>query len=355
MKILKKIIKIVCCIIGVVVLLGVVGILTLTIMEYKPDDEEKVTVTGEASEQVKIDEDITVMTWNIGYGSLGEYADFFMDGGKMVNTSTDTQVRENVDAFLSEIKSINPDVVFLQEVDENSKRSHYINEVEELSKDLPQYCSSFAYNFKVAYVPYPWPPIGKVSSGLVTLSKFAVTDSTRVSLPCPFSWPMKVANLKRCLMINRVPVEGSDKELVMINLHLEAYDDGEGKEAQTKMLREFIDGEVAKGNYIIAGGDFNQVFSDVDVSAYPVYEGMWQPGKIDVSEFPNATFYTDSTVATCRSLDRVLKGNENNDFQYYVIDGFIVSKNVQVNSVETQDLKFVNTDHNPVVIKVKLQ
>lgn len=47
---------------------------------------------------------------------------------------------------------------------------------------------------------------------------------------------------------------------MLVNLHLEAYDDGEGKIAQTKQLREFIQSEYEKGNYVIAGGDLNQVF-----------------------------------------------------------------------------------------------
>jgi len=45
---------------------------------------------------------------------------------------------------------------------------------------------------------------------------------------------------------------------VLVNLHLEAYDSGEGKIAQTKLLVEFLEQEYAKGNYVIAGGDFNQ-------------------------------------------------------------------------------------------------
>ena len=53
---------------------------------------------------------------------------------------------------------------------------------------------------------------------------------------------------------------GSDREPVLVNLHLEAYDDGEGKIAQTNQLRDYIEDEYAKGNYVIAGGDFNQVF-----------------------------------------------------------------------------------------------
>ena len=57
---------------------------------------------------------------------------------------------------------------------------------------------------------------------------------------------------------------------MLVNLHLEAYDSGEGKIAQTKLLVEFLEQEYAKGNYVIAGGDFNQTFSREDMEQYPV-------------------------------------------------------------------------------------
>ena len=89
-------------------------------------------------------------------------------------------------------------------------------------------------------------------------------QAQRQSLPVPFKWPIRVANLKRCLLVERFTVADSGRELVLINLHLEAYDDGEGKAAQTKMLREFLQAEYEKGNYVIAGGDFNQTFPGPD-------------------------------------------------------------------------------------------
>ncbi|MFR5029040.1 MAG: hypothetical protein ACLTDF_09965 [Coprococcus sp.] len=42
-------------------------------------------------------------------------------------------------------------------------------------------------------------------------------------------------------------------------------------------------------------------------------------------------------------------------FQYYVIDGFIVSSNLQINSTETIDLDFKNSDHNPIRLDVALK
>ena len=48
-------------------------------------------------------------------------------------------------------------------------------------------------------------------------------------------------------------------------------------------------------------------------------------------------------------------GSDKKNFQYYVIDGFIVSANIQINSCRTQNLQFQNSDHNPVVMEVTLK
>ena len=69
------------------------------------------------------------------------------------------------------------------------------------------------------------------------------------------------------MSVNRIPIENSDKQLVIVNLHLEAYDSGEGKIAQTNMLADILRTEAEAGNYVIAAGDFNQAFSGTDTSA----------------------------------------------------------------------------------------
>ena len=104
------------------------------------------------------------------------------------------------------------------------------------------------------------PTIGKVQSGLLTLSSFGALKAERIALTGTYTWPVRVAQLKRCLLVERVPLEGSDKELVLINLHLEAYDDGDAKQIQTEELLKLLTTEYEKGNYCIAGGDFNQTF-----------------------------------------------------------------------------------------------
>lgn len=344
-----------------VIVAGMLGAY-LTVDEYKPADVEELTLSGEKGSKVSFGKEYTISSLNVGYGALGDNADFFMDGGKMVNSATKERVYQNLDGIMGLIDADAPDFVFFQELDRRSTRAHFVDELQYFVDNNKggvlggQY--TYATNFRVAFLPYPIPPIGKVECGLGLFSSCLVDKAERIQLPCPFTWPVSIMNLKRCLLVTRCPIEGSDKELVLINLHLEAYDDGSGKIAQTNMLKELMLKEVNAGNYVIAGGDFNQGFSNVDVSAYPQHEGLWVPGIIDIGDFGESIdFYTGDNAPSCRSLDKVLAtatSTDPKDFQYYVIDGYLVSANISVNEITTRDAGFKYTDHNPVVLKFTL-
>ena len=351
---LKIILKLV--LIVLILAVGLFGFLSVT--EFKPADVEKVPVEGSSYTTLSEGNTLRIVTWNVGYGALGDNADFFMDGGTHVYTADMNRVKLNMAGILEDLAGMDPDIVFLQEVDRDSSRSYHIDEYELVQSILTDRQSAFANNFKVAFLPYPVPPIGKVDSGIATFSAYPVSDAQRVQLPIPFSWPVRMANLKRCVLVSRVPIDGSDKELVLMNLHLEAYDSGEGKIAQTKMLAQLLQDEAAKDNYVIAGGDFNQIFSSADTGAYPNLGGEWTPGEIDVDAIGGDwKFLMDASSPSCRSLRTPLKGADPDPlhFQYYLIDGFIVSGNLQVDSLQTVDQGFVNTDHNPVLMQVTLR
>lgn len=334
-------------------------LIVLTVTEYQPADVEKVDAFGRTEKQLHAGDTVDIVSWNIGFGALGDNADFFMDGGKMVKPSTKERVQENIEAVTGYLAEESADIVLLQEVDENATHSYYMDERTMIALGLEQaglsYENRLAYNFKTLFVPYPIPPIGKVQSGIVTFSAYPSSDAERVSLPCPFSYPVRLANLKRCLLVNRIPVADSDKELVVINLHLEAYDDGAGKAAQTRMLSELLQEEASKGNYVIAGGDFNQTFDTVDLSDYPMQgEDLWQPGLINTDEFEGMQCLMDERVPSCRSLDRAYLADDP-AFQYYILDGYLLSDNLKVKALETVDLGFVNSDHNPVRLQVVVE
>lgn len=360
LKILKAILITILVLAMVATLVVGTGLGLLTIFQYTPDDTENVVLTGQSNLSPEQGKPFKIMTWNIGYGALGDNADFFMDGGKMVYTADEQRVRANMNGIIDNIISEDADIYLLQEVDRDSDRSRHIDEASDITNALSEspkenYQTMFANNLKVIFLPIPIPPIGKVDSGIYTASAFRCQRADRVQLPIPFNWPISTFNLKRCLLVTRIRLSGSSRYLVVINTHIDAYDDGEGKIEQTKKLREVMQKEYDDGNYVIVGGDFNQRFNDVDIADYPVYEGTWQPGTLDVDDFlPNFTPVMDPTIPTCRSLDRPYD-KADDEHQFYMIDGFIYSDNIKLNSIETKDYGFLCTDHNPVVAEFVLE
>ena len=114
--------------------------------------------------------------------------------------------------------------------------------------------------------------------------------------------------------------------------------------------------EYEKGNYVIAAGDFNQLFPDTE-KIYPnTHPENWEVGMLEEDSIPEGFRYVfDDTVPTCRLLNQPYDPEDTVNTQYYVIDGMIVSPNVQVERVETLDEGFVYSDHNPVRFALTLQ
>lgn len=347
----KKVRKTVAIIALVIVVLAAAAVLYLTVREYRPEAVEKLE-PSEGTEELKAGESFAILTYNTGYAGLGKEEDFFMDGGKKVMPDSREVVEHNLEGISSILEEQNADIYFLQEVDLDSKRSYHIDEKQYYEKELGLK-GVFAYNFKCDYVPYPLPTIGKVESGLVTMTGFKMEEASRISLPESFSWPVKTCNLKRCMLETRIPLDDTDRELVLINFHLEAYDSGEGKIAQSKMLASKLEDEYEKGNYVIAGGDFNQTFEGMD--KYPIHNGDdWVPGVAGKDDMPEGfSFAVSDNVPTCRLLNAPYSGNYD-DSQVYVIDGFIVSDNIRVTALKNIDVEFEYTDHQPVRMEAVL-
>ena len=351
---MKKVLKVLLLLVLVVVVAVAALFGWLSVTEYKPEpvEEAEILRAGD-NDRVRLENSLNILSWNVGYGGLGKGSDSFMDGGKDV-TSAD---RATTEGYLAGIKStldaLAPDIALLQEVDEDSARTCGIDE-----RDLLwMTCRAYAPNYVCKFVPFPLPPIGRVSGGIMTTTDdLYITSADRLALPCPFDWPVRTANLKRCLLASYLPIEGSDRQLVIVNLHLEAYDSGEGKIAQTKQLVEFITAEYEKGNYVIAGGDFNQVFPG-SLDIYPnEHPENWTPGALEESILPEGwRFAYDLSVPSCRLLNQPYDPEDKENTQYYVIDGFILSPNVELNSVIGIDEAFQNSDHNPVLINVSLK
>ena len=71
--------------------------------------------------------------------------------------------------------------------------------------------------------------------------------------------------------------------------------------AETEILEE----EYEKENYVIAGGDFNQVFPD-SLTIYPIKNPeLWEPGVLQKEYLPAGwSFAYDTSTPSCRLLNQ---------------------------------------------------
>lgn len=293
------------------------------------------------------------LIWNVGYGALGKDVDFFYDNGKMVITPKDLVEKyiEKENETLSTFKDY--DFILLQEVDKEGKRSHNINMVEKFQKTLNNHHGVFTPNYDVKFLPFPWTePLGRIYGGLMSFSKSVPSESKRIALPGISNFPRKYFYLERCLLLQRFPLQ-SGKELIVINQHLEAYDDGGVKRAQMKVMRQYAEEEFAKGNYVVIGGDWNIAPPDFNVHKWEK-ETESDPLYLmnnDSVYIPNWQYAYDGETPTNRKNNRPL---DNKTFKT-VIDYFFVSPNVEITEVKGVNAGFENSDHNPVSLKIKLR
>lgn len=319
---------------------------------------------------VTMDGTYTISTYNIGFGAYSHDFDFFMDSGTMKDgtkvsglqskAKDQATVLTNTNGAMDVIYNLNTDFSFFQEVDVKADRSRFVNQYAMLQeKFLENYSSSIAMNMHCGYLMYPFnDPHGSVQAGQVTLSKYKIESAVRRSFPIDESFINKFFDLDRCFVVNRLKIENSDKELVLINLHMSAYDEGGKIRAkQLEMLSEFIESEYEKGNYVIAGGDWNHDIAD-SLNAFK--SGQLVPEwvqQITDEDIPEGFHFAKSLNApTCRSTDMPYTVDENNVPVNYtvVVDGFLVSDNVKVNHVENIDTNFAYSDHNPVAMSFSL-
>ena len=158
--------------------------------------------------------------------------------------------------------------------------------------------------------------------------------------------------LDRCFLVLRNKLKNG-KELLVINTHNSAYDDGALKEMQMKHLKKFITKEYNKGNFIIVGGDWNQF--PPDITTHPANKQKFNLDKTTtIAKDYMAKGWTwayDSNVATNRSLDKPLYEQSDKT----IIDFYLLSPNIEMLDIKTQDMKFKYSDHQPVYLHARLK
>jgi endonuclease/exonuclease/phosphatase family metal-dependent hydrolase len=195
----------------------------------------------------------TVMSYNIGYLS------------GMTNNLAVTREKllfeKNMTTFLDLLSKSKPDILAFQEIDFNSKRSYYINQFHTIAEKAGYTYGAAAVNWDKKYVPFPyWPPsihFGKMLSGQGVLSGRPILSTERIVLQKRKDKPFyyNAFYLDRLVQVTKIKID--NKELIILNLHLEAMD-RETREEQAQTVLDIYNSY--KNDYpVLLLGDFNSV------------------------------------------------------------------------------------------------
>jgi len=300
-------------------LIGLVGGLSwISSNEYKPAARESVPVSRSLTLKLSRGQPIELYSWNIGFVS---------------GPVTERNVEENIWAIQAFISAAAGDIAFFQEVDVNARRTYRVDQAAYFSETWKG-SSAFAYYTKCPFIPAPFPHfIGKLESGLLNLNSYG-SAAERISLSESSRWPERFARFNCCLLVERMPVQDSDAELVLANVYLDALDSSDADyKTRMELTAEFLKNEYAKGNYCVAGGDL-------------VRTGITEAEFANSGSEENSFFDADWIMAA----DFSVPGS-----RFPAISGFILSPNVKLILVQTQDLEFRNSDHNPVKLSFSLK
>lgn len=321
-----------------------------TAVDWKPAERIEINPIGNG-QVLPEDSVFSFMIWNVGFTGQGAETSFFFDDGETVILEERLVMKNlrGISNFIAEHEGI--DFWMLQEVDSIAKRSHGISHLEEFNKSVPEFERGFALNFNHDFIPIPvLSPYGEARSGLMTLSRYACQDYTRVNFSTEYDWPTRIFYLDRCFLAQRCPLAGG-KDLVLINTHCSAYDEeGSMVATQIKEISDFAEAEYQKGNYVVIGGDWNQCppnYEPIDPN------GGYNEFILQNDQLPEGfEWIADPTIPTNRKTSEVYKKGET---YTSVIDHFAISPNLQVEEIAVQDLNFQFSDHQPVKLKVRLR
>ena len=208
---------------------------------------------------------LLVMTWNMRFG-CGRVWWFGDSCGDRVILGAG-EVLPALEQIAARIEAIKPDIVLLQEIDIDSKRSAYIDQMQYLLDHTYLNYGVYASNWKSQFIPSDG--LGRMDEGNAILSPWPLDDTKRYQLPLrtDIDALTRFFYVRENVMVARVRVPGSDN-IYAVSTHLTANSTDDTKKRQIDEFVSILQNLDRQGKHFVAGGDFNLVPPNADSTDY---------------------------------------------------------------------------------------
>ena len=198
---------------------------------------------------------LTVVTWNIRFG-IGRAKWFGDSCGELVLFDTD-EIQDGLELLAAKITAMDADILLLQEVDIDSKRSAYIDQVQWLLDNTAMNYGVYASMWEVQFVPSDG--LGRVNTGNAILSRWPLSEAERIQLSLRGDQDdlVRAFYVRRNVLRAKVNYPGS--LFWAVDIHASAFSNDDTKQKQYVEFKDVLDELNAQGEHFVAGGDLNEL------------------------------------------------------------------------------------------------
>ncbi|MCH8168015.1 MAG: hypothetical protein IIC03_08830 [Proteobacteria bacterium] len=292
--------------------------------------------------------EISVSTWNLGYAGLGSASDFIKDGGTRMFPPSRDAVRDNLAGIVATASGLDVDVMLFQEVAGASPLNYWIALDAALARLMGDRQYWFRHDVSTWGVPRPL----RLKHGSVIASRVSARRAEIAPLPQESGPMLGLVVRLYALQVVTIAGAGGGPDWVIVNLHLSAFDDGARlRREQLRAVFAFAEARYREGSRVILGGDWNLILMHSDFESNTPDEFLSWIHDLPRDAVPEGwTIAVDPARPTVRTLYKPYVPGENFTS---IIDGFIVSPNVEVVEVETRDTGFRHSNHAPVIARFR--
>jgi len=303
------------------------------------------TQQGPGTENQIAGTEITMLNWNIGYAGLGKDSDFIMDGGENLLPPSKAIVEANLKGIQTILSQNKADFHLFQEISEPDMLTLGVDVLAGVTDEMRGYEWFFSNDFRTQFIPRSQ----SVKHGLAMFTRIKSEPVSLIKLPLE---PQRLSGIIYRLYHIQAKefTAGDGNEWVILNIHLSAFDEGgKVRVKQLERLLEIADEYYKAGKHVIIGGDWNMQLTETSFPYTTKQEYLFWLKKLPHEKIkPNWQIVIDPQTPTNRSNERPYKRGEN---YTTIIDGYMVSPNVQAISVKTLDTDFEFTDHQPILAR----
>ena len=264
---------------------------------------------------------------------------------------------KRLDHIANILKDINADVVLLQEVDFNSKRSHFIDQGNYIaSKAGYSFLTKAPTQRKKVHLFYN-NIFGRIEQGLCILSKYPIEYSEAIifnySNQMPFfaKWLYDPHGALKCI------INYKKKPITFINTHLDPWD----QEARVEELETITYYWLRyQANPIILGGDFNAISHPSKKNGYYLLDAPWFIDKESFDLKNDKTIPTLMNLGFKDTLPSKLSLHHKKNFTYpsndpiEKLDYIFVGNKARIIKSSIYNEAKTASDHLPIVVTIKI-